>query len=238
VTTLSALVAVGLLLASTAGAATAQPMDLANRKARWVIVQALITSSDTRQGHLSRPARAWYRVGATPGERVVIVPGPEVERVFFADRQAVEHSFSDFVWTLDATSGHVISASFSGAVREPIRIGPIRTAVEVSIEASFSTHMPGGYGQPHRIAGRTVIRYCGDARRPDCTAVATAAYDPESGWVRANGAVCATWRSLRTLAYTSLGQARFSELPGGDEPPRRLPSAPLVLVAEPAPPAC
>jgi hypothetical protein len=235
---LSTLVTTGLLVAGAARATTFQPMDLTNPEARWVTVRALIASSDATHGRLSQPVRAWYGPGATPRERVVIIPGSEVERVFFADRNAVERSFSDFVWTFDAATGDVISASFSGAVSEPIRIGPIRTSVEVSIAAFFSTRMPGGYEKPHRIAGRDVISYCADVRQPDCTGVATAVYDPESGWVRANGAVCATWRSLRTLAYTSLGQARFSELRGEDEPPGRPRSAPLLLAAEDAPPAC
>ena len=42
--------------------------------------------------------------------------------------------------------------------------------------------------------------------------MASSVYDPESGWVRANGPVCAVWHSLHTTAYTPLGQARFGEL--------------------------
>ncbi|MCA9512302.1 MAG: hypothetical protein R3E88_10275 [Myxococcota bacterium] len=235
---LSSQVALGLIVAAAASAQTPRPMDLANPAARWVAVRALVAPSDAADGRLSPPARAWYEPGATPGERVVSVPGPEVERVFFADRKAVASSFSDFVWVLDAASGHVLAASFSGAIDEPVEIGPLHTSVEVSIAASFSTRMPGGYRRPHRIAGRSVIAYCADARHRDCTAVATAAYDPESGRVRANGAVCATWRSLRTLAYTSLGQAWFTELESEDAPPRRPRRAPLLLAAEGAPPAC
>jgi len=98
--------------------------------------------------------------------------------------------------------------------------------------------MTGGYRQPHRVAGRKVITYCGDQRHPDCTAVATSAYDPGSGQVRANGAVCATWRSIQTLAYTALGHARFSEPSGRDALPGRPQRDSLVLATEAAPPAC
>lgn len=188
-------------------------MDLARRQARWVTVEAVITSPDATHERLSQPARAWYEVGARPGERIVTVPGHEVERVLFADRTPVDGSFSDFVWVFDATTGHVVSASLSGSISEPIRLGPLRTAAEVSIEILVSTRISGGYQPPHRIAGKTVIGYCADPSLPDCHPVPIAAYDRASGWVRSAGAVCASWRSLRTLAYTSLGQARFTERP-------------------------
>jgi hypothetical protein len=106
----------------------------------------------------------------------------------------------------------VTSASFSGQVDEPIRIGPIRSSARVAILVELSTQAPGGYRAARELAGRTVIDYCPDPNGPDCTAVASSVYDAGSGWVRANGPVCAVWHSLQTVAYTPLGQARFEEL--------------------------
>ena len=235
------LVAIAFLLAGIGRATAVQPMDLANPEARWVSVQVVTTSPGDPHPRLSPPARAWYELGPQAGERLITVPGSEVEAVLFADRSPVDRSFSDFVWILDAESGHVSAASFSGRVHEPVEIGPLRTAAQVSIAVLLSTHMPGGYQRPRRIAGRTVIGYCADSGRPDCSGVAGAVYDAESGWVRANGAVCASWRSLRTLAYTSLGHARFAELrpgPSPSAPPQRARAAPPRAAAHTGAPTC
>ena len=237
----SMLVAIAVLLAGPGAAVADPPMDLARREARWVTVQVDSTSPGEGRPRLSHPAKAWYEVGARPSERVVTVPGSEVERVLFAGRRPATGSFSDFVWHFDAATGHVEEASFSGVVTEPIRIGPLRTVARVSIEVLLSTRMPGGYRRPRHVAGRTVTDYCADSDRSGCTAVATATYDPESGWVRANGAVCASWRAFRTLVYTSMGQARFAELEPAvprDQPALPPEHAPLLWAAGGGEPAC
>lgn len=199
-------------LVGAGSAAAGPPMDLARREHRWVEVRVVTTPPDARRPRLSQPARAWYTVGPRPHQRTVTVPGPSVERAFFADRRPLRQSFTDFVWVFDASTGHVVSAGFSGEVVEPVRFGPFQASARVSIAIALSTLAPGGYREPRELAGRRVFGYCADPEHPDCTSVASAAYDPGSGWVEANGAVCASWRSLRTLAYTSLGRARFAEL--------------------------
>lgn len=223
---LSILITILIPLAAATRANANDPMDLARTEARWISVQVINALPGERHPRPGPPARAWYAVGDRPGERVVTVPGPEVERIFFANRSPVDRSFSDFVWVFDAETGHVLSASFTGMVSEPVWIGPLQATARVAIAARLSTRMPGGYRRPRRIAGRTVTGYCADSDLPECTAVEPAAYDPETGWVRANGAVCASWRSLRTLAYTTMGQARFLELNayGAPERPVRMPA--------------
>ncbi|MGH0031646.1 MAG: hypothetical protein ACQGVC_17785 [Myxococcota bacterium] len=237
----STLVAIAALVAGTGAATAAPPMDLARPDARRVTVQTVTTLPGRARPSLSEPVQAWYETGSHPGERVVTIPGSEVERVLMAGRRPVAGSFSDFRWRFDAATGHVEEASFSGVVSEPIRIGPLRASAHVSIAVVLSTRMPGGYRRPRRVAGRTVVDYCGDPGRAGCTAVETAAYDPASGWVRANGAVCARWRALRTLAYTSMGRARFAELePVGtpDAPVLRLERAARLRVAAGEAPSC
>ncbi len=207
-----------VLMAGTTRAIAGGAMELARLEPRWVTVQVVTTIPGDRELRLSEPAIAWYQADPGSRRRTVTVPGSQVERVFFANRSPVDHSFSDFVWVFDAATGHVSSASFSGLVDERIRVGPLRTSARVAIAVEVSTHVPGGYLAPRELAGRTVVGYCPDPTQAGCTAVASTVYDPESGWVRANGAVCAAWHSLRTLAYTSLGQAKFREL---DLSPRR-----------------
>ncbi|MBW2229926.1 MAG: hypothetical protein JRH17_06035 [Deltaproteobacteria bacterium] len=204
--------AIVLLFAGTTQATAGEAMDLARLESRWVALQVVTTIPGDPEPHLSGPALGWYEAGPGKTQRSVTVPGPEVERIFFADRSPVDHSFSDFVWVFDVVTGHVVSASFSGLVDEPIRIGPIRSSVRVSILVELSTRAAGGYRAPRELAGRTVIDYCPDPTRLGCTEVPGAVYDSESGWVSANGGVCAVWRSLSTHAYTSIGQARFQEL--------------------------
>lgn len=239
---LSALVAIAILFAVAERATALEPMDLSRRTARWITVQVVTSAPGEAKPRLSEPVHAWYEVGSRPGERVITVPGPEVERVFLAERRPIEDSFSDFVWVFDATTGHVSSASFSGSLDEPVRIGPFQTRARVSITVVLSTRFSGGYRRQRRIAGRTVVGYCAELLRTDCTPAASAAYDPSSGWVRANGAVCATWRTFHTLAYTQLGWARFAEKePHGKPiaPPQSFDVSPLGMgAAEAGEPTC
>jgi hypothetical protein len=207
---LAVCVAILALLTDPTRAMAGDAMDLERLEPRWVEVQVVTTSPGDPVPRFSEPVAAWYE--AEEAWRTVTIPGGAVERIFFAERSPVEQCFSDFVWVFDAATGHVTSASFSGLVDEPIRIGPVRSSARVRILVALSTRVTGGYDAPRELAGRTVIAYCPDVERAGCTAVTSSTYDPESGWVRANGAVCAVWHSFRTLAYTSLGQARFREL--------------------------
>ena len=215
--------AIGLLTGKPEAAA-GQPMDLGRQESRWVEVQVATALPGDREPRLSAPALGWYEVGPGSTQRTVRVPGAEVERIFLADRHPVERSFSDFVWIFDARTGHVQSASFSGLVDQPIRLGPLQLWARVSIAVELSTLVTGGYSKPHPLGGQTVVGYCPDSTAQGCTAVSPSVYETATGWVRANGAVCAAWHSLRTLAYTSLGHARFQELEPGEEVagPRKL----------------
>ena len=214
-----------LALATPPRAVAEKAMDLARAESRWVSVQVTTSLPGQDPQRLSDAVRAWYAPVRGTSRRTVRVPGALVERSLLAERQPVAGSFSDFVWVFEAATGHVLSASFAGRIDEPVRIGPFRSSARVSIVTHLSTRVMGGYRVVRQIAGHTILGFCRASRDAACVPVTGAAYDRSSGWVRANGAVCASWRSLRTLAYTSLGHARFRELQPGDErtgapPPR------------------
>jgi hypothetical protein len=199
------------LVLADARPAASQPMDLASLQSRWVRVEVVLSPPDVSGRRLSEPALAWYESGPGPTQRTVIVPSAVVERVLLADRNPVDRSFSDYVWVFDATTGHVVSASFSGLVDERLRLGPIDVSARVSISAVLTSLAAAGYRAPTSFESRSVVGFCADPGAAGCTEVASSGLDPSSGWVRANGPVSATWRSLEVHAFTPLGHARFLE---------------------------
>ena len=119
---LSSQVALGLIVAAAASAQTPRPMDLANPAARWVAVRALVAPSDAADGRLSPPARAWYEPGATPGERVVSVPGPEVEQ-HLRRRAVVGRALGDDGEDVDGERLGELRAEWRGEVRHLVERG-------------------------------------------------------------------------------------------------------------------
>jgi hypothetical protein len=216
-------------LAGAPAYADGEPMDLRRSDARPVEVQVVTMSATDGTPRLSPPVRGWFEAGPRKNQGTVSVPGAVVERTILADRHPVASTFSDFVWTFDIDTGEV-SSSLTGLVDQPIVLGPLHLVARVAISFSLSTETTAGYTPPRALAGQTVVGYC-DPGSSDCTAASSALYDPSTGWVQANGPVCAAWHAYQTRAYTTLGHARFLELDrhdgGGSTPP-----APALRQAE------
>lgn len=212
---MKALFAAAISLVAGEGAAASDPMDLRRTDARSVELQVVIASPRDGRLSLSPLVRGRFEAGPAKNQRTVTVPGAEVERVLLPDQNPVAASFSDFVWTFDADTGSVLSASLSGLVDQPIHVGPMQLVARVAISFALSTQTRAGYGPPHPLAGQTVVSFC-DPDASECTAARNADYDASTGWVQANGPVCAVWHSFQTRAYTTLGHARFFELDPGD----------------------
>ena len=102
-------------------------------------------------------------------------------------------SFGDFVWILDVSSGHVISAELDGIVLRRVEFGPLHRTVEARIRASMTTVRSAGFRAQRQILGQRVFDLC-DADDGECTLVAPVPYDPRTGYVNAVGVISARTR--------------------------------------------
>ena len=182
-------VAAGLLgLGLLAGTAGAAPLDLADPTPRWIEVRFEVSPED-EPGALDRswsPARSAYlepillseddrahdRVDGTipvsnrtesSDARQAIrirIPSDEIEtQLRSTGTDTVAGSFSEFVWTLDPLTGHVLSAALEGEVREEIRLGPIRTSAQIAIRVDMATDRDAGFVPDARIMGVPANRF-------------------------------------------------------------------------------
>ena len=126
-------------------------------------------------------------------------------------RAAMYYHFAKFVWILDVSSGHVISAELDGIVLRRMEFGPLHRTVEARIRASMSTVRSAGFRAQRQILGQRVFDLC-DADDGECTLVAPVPYDPRTGYVNAVGVISARTRGAGADNFSSLGEARFTEL--------------------------
>jgi len=223
---------VGLLAAAMfAGDASAIPLDLGDLRPRWIEVRFEVSPAD-EPGSLDRiwsaPRRA--RLEPIPGTgRVSIrVPSRELEaQLRSTGTDAVEGSFTDFLWTLDPLTGHVRSAGFSGRVHEHLRLGPIRTQAAIDIRVDMDTENGAGFVPSAGFLGIRTHRFC----RPEpggasgCVAVQPIRFDPRRGYVNAVGRVRAAHALAEVTAFSPLGEVDFRERgDGGTESARSGPS--------------
>lgn len=220
------LVAWALLGALAAARADADPLDLGDRSARWVEVRFEVSPED-QPGELDRlwsdPRRAHLEPDASSRLVHIRIPAREVEaHLRSTGTETVDGSFSDFVWTLDPASGHVLDARLSGRIREHVQIGPFRTAATVQIDVSMTTRSAAGFRSTEGVFGIRTHQFCtpdldAPATRsdPGCVAVAPIAYDASRGYVNAVGALRAAHAVTEIRAFSPLGEARFSESRAG-----------------------
>ncbi len=200
-----------------AGAGLASPLDLANPTPRWVEVRFEVSPKDS-PGRLDQhwgPARRAYLEPAGEAQHVRIrIPAPELERQLrSAGTEPVDGSFSDFVWTLDPGSGHVVTASTSGRIREPFAVGFLRATAEVAIRVEMTTRRPAGFRPGDRILGQPTHTFC-SGRDPvgDCTLVPPRRFDPGRGYVNAVGSLRAESNLAKIRAFSPLGEVLFREI--------------------------
>lgn len=211
------LLAVALfVLAPGATAVRAEPLDLQDPTARWIDVRFEVSPADEPGRLDSRwsPSRVAY-LESDPAESVVRirVPTEEIEaHLRTTGRDAIPGSFSDFVWTLDARTGHVLAAELRGQVRERFSLGPIRSSALVEIHVEMTTRSVGGYMPGRGILGLQTNAFCAPSQRSsDCVAVEPSRFDPQSGYVNAVGPLVAATGLTRIRAFSPLGEVQFRE---------------------------
>jgi hypothetical protein len=197
-----------------ASAASAKPLDLRDASPREIQV-AFEVSPTERPDALglvySKPLPASLEPGFAPTQRRVRVPAAAMESLL-AHFDPVSGSFSDYVWTFDAETGEVLSASFQGVLRRPLDLGLFAAHIETHIEVRVATHHPIGYRAPRVRLGQVVVGTCEPGAGEDCTAMLPLPLDPRTGYVNAVGTIQARAAGgLGALTFAPLGEAIFSE---------------------------
>lgn len=207
-------IAGALLATATAGA---EPVDLHDPTARWIEVRFEVSPPD-EPGRLdsrwSRSRIAYLEPHPERGSVEIRIPTEEIEaHLATTGADTIPGSFSDFVWTIDTDTGHVLAARLTGRVREHLSIGPIRTSALVRIEVDMTTQGPAGFRSGVGILGLQTHAYCAPAEVEEegCTPVPPTRFDPDSGYVNAVGSVLAATRLARIRAFSPLGEVRFDE---------------------------
>ena len=210
---------VGLLLfvalAGRVPPAVADPVDLTDRRARPVRL-ALEISPPHLPAQLDRiygeRVPAWFEPGPGAGEVSIRVAGPDVERLLDGF-DPVPGSFGDFVWIFDTGTGHVLTATLRGTIRQRLDWGLFETRVQAKIDARMTTLRPAGLRPPHSLLGRILFDHCGAPGR-DCSLVPSRPYDPFTGYVNAVGSISArAVGGLTSQTFSPLGEAVFTEMP-------------------------
>lgn len=201
---------------SVARPTTAAPLDLQDPTPRRIEVRFEV-SPRSAPGQLDSfwsPNRAAF-LESTPDESTIRlrIPAEEIEaHLRMTGAETIPGSFSEFIWTLDPETGHVLHAAFSGRVREHFSFGLFRTSALVEIRVEMTTKAAGAFRARRGLLGLQTNSFCAPSRsRPDCVAVPATRFDPESGYVNAVGSVDASMSLVRVRTFSPLGEARFSE---------------------------
>ena len=200
-----------------AEAAFTESLDLGNSQPRWIQVEFEVSpqdSPDQLDAVYTEPLPAWLEPADVEGQLVARVAGELVERHLFGDENPVAGSFSDFVWTFDATTGHVESAVVSGSLRPTFGWRFFSKSITADIRIEMTTRGVAGFTGPKRRLGQLIFEYCAEPDASHCTLVRAVRYEPRSGYVNAVGAVVAKLSGIRMRSFSPLGEARFSEATG------------------------
>lgn len=212
--------AAGCLVWATSAAAQA-PIDLMNPEHRRVEVRFEI-SPDEAPGQLDRHwsvARPAILERSSDHQVIQIrIPAAEIEQQFRSmGRDPVPESFSDFVWTLDRTTGHVLEAAFEGRVRSELALGFLTTRAEVAIRVEMNTRLPAGYKAGREVLGNRMHGFCNALDRSrECTLVTPRPYDASRGYVNAVGFLRASSAVTKIRTFSPLGEVVFTELADKD----------------------
>ncbi len=205
-----------LALLGLAPSAGGEALDLDDPRPRWIEVAFEVSPPDEPgrlDSHWSAPRRAFIEPDER-GDRVRIrVPAAEVEaHLRSTGTEVVTGSFSEFVWTLERATGHVVAARLSGRVRERLRLGLFTTALEVDIRVAMTTRTRAGFRSTRGKLGIETHDFCSPERPLEgCVFVEARELDPARGYVNAVGHVVAATPMIEVRTFSPLGEVRFSE---------------------------
>ncbi len=197
------------------GPANAEPLDLGDRQPRPVLVRFEVSPRELPQqtGSTYTPSLpAMLTPGVREGEAQVTVAGSLVEEHLMDRQNPVVGSFSDFVWTFDIETGHVLSAHFAGTVVRHLRWGFMTTRTLADIDVEMHTARDSGFRSPVNLLGQLFFRHCSDDHDAGCTIVRSRSYDSETGYVNAGGIVGIKSSVMKLRGFSPLGEAIFSEV--------------------------
>ncbi len=203
-----------LLLA--AGSARTAPLDLEDSTPRPIEVRFEISPAD-QPGRLdsawSAPRLGVLEPSLNPDQVRIRIPAQEMEdHLTSAGTSVIPGTFSDFVWTIDRVSGHVVHAELAGRIHERLAIGLLVTRIAVEIRVDMSTERQGGFRTSRGMFGIETHDFC---NAPDtlerCVPVETRRFDPTRGYVNAIGDIRAATPLAEVRAFSPLGEIRFSE---------------------------
>ncbi len=203
------------------------PLDLHDPNPRWVDVRFEVSPAN-RPGQLdskwSGMRAAFVDPAAGPGIVEIRIPADEMEaHLRSTGTDAISGTFSEFVWTFDRETGHVLAAVMRGRVREQVRFGFIHTSATIDIQVQMTTQQVAGFASDSGMLGIETQRFCapGPIKRgakikrsrliEGCVGVEAAPLDPARGYVNAVGTVRAATPVLEIEAFSPLGEVRFSE---------------------------
>lgn len=209
-------IAIGVVLSiSTEAQATAGALDLLDPTPRDVVVSFEVSPRESpaqTNAEFSREFKASLEPGARPSEVRVVIPAKTVEEHLLGSQRPIPNSFSDFVWTFDVETGHVISAHLQGRVTPELDWGFMTTETEADIQVEMGTARIGGFKRPRRILGQLVFSYCTNTEDPGCHLVETAPFDRATGYVNAIGQVWVHSTIVDLWNFSPMGEAIFREV--------------------------
>jgi hypothetical protein len=162
--------------------------------------------------HFSREFVAMLEPGVRPSEVRVVIPAQTVEAHLLGTQKPIPNSFSDFVWTFDVETGHVISAAMNGRVAPELDWGFMKSHTEVDIEIEMGTTRIGGFRKPRHVLGQLIFSYCTDAEDEGCRLVETLPFDRTTGYVNAVGRVWVQSSFKDVFNFSPMGEAIFREV--------------------------
>ncbi|MBW2275440.1 MAG: hypothetical protein JRG96_19415 [Deltaproteobacteria bacterium] len=204
-----------ILVLASAASAGGDPMNLSDRRPRWVGVTFEVSSSDDPgriNTRYSDSFAAWLRPGETEDLIEVVVPSSVVEEHLLVEESPMPGSFSDFVWVFDARGGEVVSASVSGVMLRTLDWGLAKTRAAARIQVDMGTRARAGFEAPRTLLGQTFFRHCTRRNSASCTLVDGVPLDPSSGYVNAVGAMQVRSSVTTLRSFSPLGEAIFQEV--------------------------
>jgi hypothetical protein len=213
----AAVAAVLWWMAAVAASADPRPADLRDSTPRRV--QIWFESSPRNQpGRLASDFKGPFPAFIAPAHDAAFVqlrvPGRVVERHLLGGAVPVRGSFSDFEWLIERETGRVVSATLTGEVQEPVKLGLATLHMRTRLSVAMASDRAAGYRPGAQTFGREVFHFCdpSDATSGEpCHAVAGVPYSPTSGYLNAVGHIRADAGLFSLATFSPLGEARILE---------------------------